>query len=693
MTTATLDPHERATGGTLEAPVAPRIPRVDIVHGDQRLDDYFWLRDRQNPEVAAYLEAENAYADAVMRPTEALQEALYQEMLGRIQETDMGVPYRKGAYFYYSRTERGRQYPIYCRKRGSLDAPEEITLDLNALAEGRGFMALGTYVVSEDGRLLAYSTDDTGFRQYTLFVKDLGTGELLATRASRTGSVAWAADDATLFYTVEDEQTKRQHLLYRHRVGEGAHDLVYEEADEAFNLVVGRTRSGAFLILGIGSHTTSEARFLAADQATGEWVLVAPRVPGEEYDVDHHGGSFYIRVNDKGRNFRLVSAPVASPGRESWTEVIPHRPDVMVEGMDFFKDHCVLWERQDGLPHARVTDLRSGRSHRIAFPEPAYAAFPGSNVEWETATYRYTYQSLVTPASVFDYDMDSRAATLLKEQPVLGGYDRTRYRSERLHATAQDGVRVPISIVSRDGVPRDGSAPLFLTAYGSYGFPFPITFSSNRLALLDRGFAFAVAHVRGGGDLGKPWHDDGRMLKKRNTFTDFVACAERLIADGYTRPDRLVIEGGSAGGLLMGAVTNMRPDLFKAVVSKVPFVDVINTMLDETLPLTVGEFEEWGNPKKKDEYDCMKTYCPYSNLRAQVYPVLLVKTSFNDSQVMYWEPAKYVAKLRTLKTDRNVLLLKTNMAAGHGGASGRYDHLREVAFDYAFVLSQVDATG
>jgi len=691
MTTAALD-RRGAPGPEPRPPVARRIPKVDVLHGDRRVDDYFWLRDKQDPEVAAYLEAENAHADAVMKPTEPLQEALYQEMLGRIQETDMGVPYRKGGWLYYSRTEQGKQYPIYCRKKGSLEAEEEITLDLNVLAEGRPFMALGAYLVSDDGRFLAYSTDDTGFRQYTLFVKDLTTERLLDTRALRTGSAAWAADNVTLFYTVEDEQTKRQHRLYRHPAGTEIHELVFDEPDEAFNIGVGRTRSNAFLILGIGSHTTSEARFLPAEQPQGEWSLVAPRIPEQEYDVEHHGESFYIRVNDTGRNFRLVSAPVTSPDRASWTEVIPHRGDVMVEGMDFFQNHYVLWERQDGLPRARVTDLRTHQSHRIAFPEPAYSAFPGANAEWDTTTYRYSYQSLVTPSSIFDYDMDARASTLLKEQPVLGGYDRTRYRSMRLHAQAADGVRVPISIVFRDGLPTDGSAPLFLTGYGSYGFPFPITFSSNRLSLLDRGFCFAIAHIRGGGDLGKAWHDDGRMMKKKNTFTDFITCAQHLVAEGYTSPDRLVIEGGSAGGLLMGAVVNMRPDLFHAVVSKVPFVDVINTMLDESLPLTVAEFEEWGNPKKKDEYEYMKTYCPYSNLEAKDYPAMLVKTSFHDSQVMFWEPAKYAAKLRTLKTHDNILLLKTNMAAGHGGASGRYDFLREMAFDYAFVLWQLGIT-
>jgi oligopeptidase B len=688
MTTPTLDAKDSAQAPP-DPPAARRIPKIDLVHGDRRLDDYFWLRDKADPEVKAYLEAENAYADAVTKSTAPLQDALYDEMLGRIQETDMGVPFRKGAYLYYSRTEQGKQYPIYCRKKGDTDAPEEITLDLNALAEGQAFMALGAYTVSDDGRLLAYSTDNTGFRQYTLQVKDLVAGETLPLRVERTGSVAWAADNETLFYSVEDEQTKRHYRLYRHRLGADAHALVYEEPDEAFNLGVGRTRSRTYLVLGIGSHTTSEARVLPADQPQGEWTLVAPRVPEQEYEVDHRDQRFYIRVNDTGRNFRLVSAPVADPGRHAWTEVLPHRHDVMIEGIDVFRDHYVVWERQEGLPQARVTDWRSGKSHRIAFPEPVYAAFPGTNAEWDATRYRYSYQSLTTPSSVFDYDMETRDVTLLKEQPVLGGYDRTQYTSERLEATAPDGVKVPLSIVYRKGLPRDGSAPAFLTGYGSYGYPMPITFSSNRLSLLDRGFVFAIAHIRGGGDLGKPWHDDGRMMKKRNTFTDFIACAERLARDGYTAPEHLAIEGGSAGGLLMGAVTNMRPDLFGVVISKVPFVDVINTMLDETLPLTVAEYEEWGNPHKKDEYEYMKSYCPYSNLEAKAYPAMLVKTAFNDSQVMYWEPAKYVAKLRTLKTGDRALLLKTNMAAGHGGASGRYDYLREIAFDYAFVLSQM----
>jgi len=673
-------------------PTARKQPRVDVVHGERREDDYFWMREKSNPEVASYLEAENAYADAVMKPTEAFQQTLYGEMLGRIQETDVNVPYRQGAYFYYSRTEQGKQYPILCRKFESLEAPEQVTLDVNLLAEGHSFMALGAYAVSDDGNLLAYSTDSTGFRQYDLFIKDLRTGQSGPAVAPKTGSVAWAADNRTLFYTIEDE-AKRHYRLYRHRLGAATPDeLVFEEPDEAFNIGVGRTRSRDYLVLGAGSLTTAEARILSADDPTGDWRLLAPRIRDQEYDVDHHDGWFYFRVNDTGRNFRLVKAPVSAPGRESWTEVIPHRPSVMLEGVDFFRAFYVLLEREKGLQRLRLVDIASGAAQDVPFPEPAYSVFPAANAEFDTRKFRYSYESMVTPRSIFDYDVDTKTSALLKEQPVLGGYDRNQYVSERLFAAAPDGVPVPISIVYRKDTPRDGSASMLLGGYGSYGIPLPVTFSSARLSLLDRGVVVALAHIRGGGEMGKPWHDDGRLMKKRNTFTDFIAAAEHLLARKYTSSDRLVIEGGSAGGLLMGAVANMRPELFKAVVSHVPFVDVINTMLDATLPLTVGEYEEWGNPQEKGAYDYMKTYCPYTNLAARAFPAMLVKTSFNDSQVMYWEPAKYVAKMRTLKTDANPLLLKTNMGAGHGGASGRYDRLHEVAFDYAFVLGQVGIT-
>jgi oligopeptidase B len=669
-------------------PVAKRVPRRSAVHGETRVDDYAWLREREDPDVRAYLDAENAYTDAMMAPLAPLQQTLYREMLGRIQETDQNVPYRLGRFLYFSRTEQGRQYPIHCRRRQGQEQPEQVTLDLNQLAAGKPFVALGVYQVTDDATLLAYSIDETGFRQYTLFVKDLASGDVVERVAERVGSAAWAQDGRTLFYTVEEERTKRQYRLFRHRIGEGTHDLVYEEEDPAFNVGVARSRSRQYLLLGSSSLTTGEMRFLPSGEPRGEFRIVAPRIPEQEYDLDHHGDHFYIRVNDTGRNFRLVRAPVASPGRGSWAEVVPHRPEVMLEGIDCFRDHLVLLEREDGLPQLRVTDVGSGASHRVSFPEAAYSVWPEANPEFDSAVYRYSYQSLVTPPSVFDYDMQTRARTLLKEQPVLG-YDRSRYETERVFATAPDGVRIPVSLVYRKGLAKDAQAPLHLLGYGSYGIPLPVSFSSDRVSLLERGVVVALAHVRGGGELGKRWHDDGRLMKKKNSFTDFVAAAEFLLANGYARRERLVIEGASAGGLLMGAVTNMRPDLFAAVVSKVPFVDVINTMLDASLPLTVGEFEEWGNPKQKPAYDYMKSYCPYTNLERKAYPAILVRTAFNDSQVMYWEPAKYVAKLRGLKTDRHPLLLKTNMAAGHGGASGRYDYLREVAFDYAFMLGRM----
>ena len=670
-------------------PVAERRAKVDTLHGEVRRDDYFWLRVKTDPAVKQYLEAENAYADAMLAPLKGLREQLYQEMLGRIKQTDLSVPYRRGDYFYYSRTVEGQQYPIFARKRGSLDAAEQITVDLNELAKGQVFMSLSAYQVSDDGNLLAFSIDSTGYRQYALRVKDLRTGVRLPDAAARVTSVAWAADNRTLFYTVEDSISKRSHRLYRHTLGSPDHQLVYEEPDERFSLYVYRTRSRDYLVWQTGSLTSSEVRILPAAKPMAEWTLVSARVPDREYDVDHHGDKLYIRVNDRGRNFRLVTAPVSNPSDANWTEIRPHRADVMLEGVELFANHLVTSERRNALDEITITDLRTGKSHQLKFPEPVYTAFTTSNAEFNTSTLRYSYTSFVTPNSVFDYDMNARTTRLLKEQPVLGGYDKTRYTSERVYATAKDGTKIPISLVYRKNVRRDGKAPALLEAYGSYGAPSSVFFSSNDLSLLDRGMVLALAHIRGGGDMGKAWHDAGRMMNKMNTFTDFIAAAEHLVNERYTSSDRLVIQGGSAGGLLMGAVTNLRPDLFKAVVSHVPFVDVINTMLDETLPLTVGEFEEWGNPKKKAEYDYMKQYDPYSNIARKDYPAILVKTSFNDSQVMYHEPAKYVARMRSLKTDRNPLILVTNMGAGHGGASGRYDRLREIALDNAFMLWQV----
>jgi oligopeptidase B len=704
--------NETAARPAVSPPLARREPVEQVLHGDRRVDHYAWLRQKENPEVTAYLEAENEYTDAVLQPTEAFQDSLYQEMLGRIQQTDVTVPYRLRGYLYFTCTEEGKQYPIHCRRLdadGSLDEP---LLDLNRLAEGHPFLGLGAFDVSRDNQFLAYALDTTGFRQYTLQIKNLWGGELFPEVIERVTSAVWAADSRTLFYTVEDATTKRSHRLYRHVLGSTEPDtLVYEEPDERFRIDIERTRSGAFLLLVIASHTTSEVRYLPARQPQGEFRVIAPREADHEYYVDHHpnpltrhprganpddiGGHFFIRTNSGGRTFRLVCAPVADPRRAKWREIISNRPEVMLAGIEVFRSHIVLFERESGLPYLRVIDLGMeapnalAASHRIEFAEPAYNASLGENPEFDSAHVRFQYESFVTPRSVLDYDVRTHERVLRKQQPVLGGYDASQYVSERLHVAAPDGARVPVSIVYRRDTPRDGSAPLLLYGYGSYGYSLAINFSSNRLSLLSRGVAYAVAHVRGGGELGKPWHDAGRMHRKGNTFTDFIAAAEHLIAERYTSTQKLAMEGGSAGGLLMGAVANMRPELFRVVISHVPFVDVLNTMLDASLPLTVGEYEEWGDPRIADDYFYMKSYCPYTNLEAKAYPAMLVKTALNDSQVMYWEPAKYVAKLRTLKTDSNALLLKTNMGAGHGGASGRYDYLREIALDYAFLLAQL----
>jgi oligopeptidase B len=672
-------------------PVAKKAPKTTEINGRTMVDNYYWLRDKKNPEVKAYLEAENAYTDAVMKPTEGLQKKLYDEMLSRIKETDIEVPYKEGDYFYYSRTETGKQYQIHCRKKGGMDAPEEVVLDVNEMAKGQKFMSLGAYNVSADGNLLAYTTDHTGFRQYSLAVKDLRTGKLLPDHAERVGSVVWANDNKTIFYTVEDDTTKRQYQVYRHTAGtSGSDKLAYEEKDEKFDVYAAKTRSKAYILLFSASHTTSEARYLPAGEPAAEWKVMQPRKQGVEYYPDHNGNFFYIRVNDTGRNFRLVKAPVADPRSQNWQEVVPHRANVMLDDTDFFKNYYVLSERENGLPQIRVTDLRSGESRRIEFPEPAYASYGYTNREYDTSKFRYGYQSFITPRSVFEYDMASGKSSLLKQREVPGGYDRARYQVQQIYATASDGVKIPISVVYLKGAKLDGKGPLYLTGYGSYGYSIDIGFNSDLFSMIDRGVVVAVAHIRGGGEMGKAWHDDGRMMHKKNTFTDFVASAEYLIAQGYGSKDRLAIEGRSAGGLLMGAVLNMRPDLFHAALVGVPFVDVMNTMLDETLPLTVGEFEEWGNPKEKPAFDYMMTYSPYDNIEAKKYPNMLVRTSFNDSQVMYWEPAKYVAKMRAIRTDHNIMILKTNVdPAGHGGASGRYDRLHEKAFDYAYFLTQM----
>lgn len=680
-----------AADNPLAPPVAKKIPHVTEINGHKMVDNYAWLREKTNPEVRAYLEQENVYTDSIMKPTESLQKKLYDEMVGRIKETDVDVPYREGDYFYYVRTEAGKQYPIRCRKKASDNAPEEVLLDVNELAQGHAFMTVAAFAVSPDGNLLAYSYDDTGYRQFTLAVKDLRTGKTLTDRAERVGSVVWANDNQTIFYTQEDPVAKRQYRLYRHTVGSADPDtLAYEEPDERFVVEAFKTRSQAFIFLISRSHTTSEARYIPATQPDADWKIVEPRKQGVEYYPDHNGDSFYIRVNDTGRNFRLVSAPVTDPGSKNWHEVMAQNPGIMIDDTDFFKNFCVLYERENGLPQIRVIDLRNGQSKRIAFPETAYAAYSYVNRVYDTTEFRYGYQSPITPPSVFSYDMETGASTLLKQKEVPGGYDPKKYEVEQIYAVASDGVKIPVSVLRLKDAKLDGKGPLYLYGYGSYGISIDSFFNSNIFSLVDRGAVTAVAHIRGGGEMGKAWHDAGRMMNKKTTFTDFIACAEDLVRRGYGSKDRLVIEGRSAGGLLMGAVLNMRPDLFHAALVGMPFVDVINTMLDESLPLTVGEFEEWGNPKEKAAFDYMITYSPYDNIGAKAYPNMLVKTSFNDSQVMYWEPAKYVAKMRATRTDHNILMLKTNLSpAGHGGASGRYDRLKDTAFDYAFILMEM----
>ena len=682
-------------------PVAPRRPHPTVIHGERLDDDYFWLRQRDDPAVRAYLEAENSYAETMLAPVKALEQQLYDEMLGRIKQTDLSVPYLDGGYWYYTRTEEGKQYPIYCRKQGSLEAPEVVLLDLNALAEGHSFMALGVLEISDDGRFMAYSTDTTGYREYTLVVQEIATGAVVLGPIEKAGATAWAADNRTLFHAVEDS-AKRFFQLWRRVIpsetgvipseakGSPA-EMVYQEDDERFRVSVERTRSRAHILLSVDSHTTSELRFLPAAAPASPWTMLTPRVAGREVEADHLGEGWLLRMNDTGPGFRVVQVPDDDPEKAPWAEVLPHREAVMIEGVEAFAGHWVAWEREAGLVQIRITHRTSGAARYVAFPEPVYEAYAGPNPEWSAGQLRYGYESPVTPGSVYDYDLSTGESSLLKRREVLGGFDPERYGCARLSVPAADGMPIPVSLVFRREPPLGAPAPALLTGYGAYGIPFPVGFSSNRLSLLDRGILIAFAHVRGGGELGKRWHDAGRMAHKMNSFTDFVAVAEALIREGRTAPQLLAIEGGSAGGLLMGAVTNFRPDLFRAVLAQVPFVDVINTMLDDSLPLTVGEYEEWGNPKILEQYRWIRPYCPYTNLARKDYPTMLVRTSLNDSQVMYWEPAKYVARLRTLKTDANPLVFLTNMGAGHGGASGRYDRLREIALDYAFVLWRLGA--
>lgn len=669
-------------------PVAKIIPKITELHGEKLIDNYAWLREKENPETISYLKAENAYTDAMTAHLKTFEELLYKEMLARIKETDMSVPTKHGDYYYYTRTEAGEQYPYYCRKFRSLDAPEELLLNENALAEGKDYLEVGLFEISDDHNLLAYAVDETGYRQYKLYFKDLKTGELLKDDVGFVVSFEWASDNKTFFYTIEDD-AKRSYRLYRRTLGDAEGELIYEEPDALYSVYVSRSHDKEFIFLNIKSKTTSEVRFVKSQTPRDEFQIIHRRENDHKYSVEHRNGEFYILSNKNAKNYRLLTAPVSTPSEDNWKELIAHRQTVLIENVTVFSQHLVLSVRESGLTELEVMNFSTRETKRIGFPEPTYAVYKASNPEFETVKFRYSYQSLLSPSSVYEYDMTTGESVLLKQQEVLGGYNPAEYQSERIWATATDGVNIPISIVYKKGFKRDGNQPCLLYGYGSYGIAIDATFSSSRLSLLNRGVAFAIAHIRGGNDLGKAWHDDGKMMNKKNTFTDFIACAEHLFKEKYTSPSRLAIEGGSAGGLLIGAVLNMRPDICHFAHLAVPFVDVVNTMLDESLPLTIGEFLEWGNPKVKEEYDYIKSYCPYTNLAPKNYPNILVTTSLNDSQVGYWEPAKYTAKLRALKTDKNKLLFKINMDAGHSGASGRYDYLKELAFEYCVMLSML----
>ena len=678
-------------------PVARRVHHENHWHGEVYVDDYYWLRNKETPEVRAYLEAENAYTGHRTAHLKPMQDRIYEELVARVQQTDQDVPMRLRGYYYYTRTEEGLQYPVRCRRRAAADgafdpaAAEEVLLDRNEMAAGLDFLSFGDIAVSDGDDRYAYTTDVTGFRQYTLHVRDLDTGKVHEDLAERVTGVVWAADGETLFYVTEDATTKRSDKLWRLRLG-GAPELLYEEVDELYAINVTRTRDGRYVLLSATSTDTYEWSFLDAGDPAGDFAVLLPREKGHRYSPTHRDGVWYLRTDKDALNFRVVRAAVADPRPEKWEEVVPHRDDVFVARFEVFAGHAVVQEKQRGMARFRVHDFESGQWRQIDFPEAVYAAGSGGNPEWTSTRYRIDYESMVTPPCVFDYDLDTLERELKKQREVRG-YDPAQYETVRVDAKARDGALIPVSLVYKVGTPRDGSAPLWLYGYGSYGSSISPSFNSDRISLLDRGVVFAIAHIRGSRTLGESWRRDGMLMKKKNTFYDFVDAADGLIEAGWTSEARLMAAGGSAGGLLMGAVANLRPDLFCAIHSAVPFVDVMNTMMDASMPLTVGEYLEWGNPNEKEAFDYMMSYSPYDNLEAKAYPATLVTTSFNDSQVMYWEPAKYVAKLRALKTDDNELLLKTKLeAAGHGGASGRYDRWRDRAFEMAWMLKQAGVT-
>ena len=686
--------YSMAHAQTLSPPVAPIKPKEIVAPGGTRTDNYYWLNNREDREVINYLTAENAYTDAVLAPQKALEGKLFAEMKGRIKQQDQSVPYKEGAYYYQTNFIEGGEYPIYVRKKGALTAAEELMFDCNALAKGHNYYNLGGFEVSDNDELALFCEDTVSRRLYTLRVKNLKTGRLYSEAIPNVeaGNFAWATDNKTFFYVVKDPKTLLGYQVYRHVLGADYKKdvLVYEEKDNQFYMGLYRMKSKKYIAIGCDHNgVTSEYRLLEASKPNGNFTVFYPRERGHEYDIQHIGQKFYVRTNHKAQNFRLIETAdnlATTPIRTAWTEVIPNRADVFLQNMDVFTSHLVLGERKDGLAKLRIIGLNKKVDEYLQFDDPAYVAGIGNNPDFDTNVLRFGYSSMTTPSSTFDYNMDTKVKTLMKEQPVLGGFDKTNYVSERVFVTVRDGVNVPVSIVYRKGTPKDGTAPVLQYAYGSYGSNTEPGFSANRLSLLDRGFIYVIAHIRGGQEMGRAWYDDGKLLKKKNTFNDFVDVSKWLITNKYSAPGELFALGGSAGGLLMGAVINQAPELYRGVVAAVPFVDVITTMLDESIPLTTGEFDEWGNPKTKKYYDYMLSYSPYDQASKQTYPNLLVTTGLHDSQVQYWEPAKWVAKLRTLKTGNNVLLLHTNMEAGHGGASGRFNALKEVAMEYAFML-------
>ncbi|MBZ0199417.1 MAG: S9 family peptidase [Ignavibacteriaceae bacterium] len=690
----TIEIFSQEKDSMMKPPVAKRIEKKLTIHNDTRIDNYFWLNQREDPEVISYLEAENEYTKKILAHTEKLQEKLYNEMIARIKQDDQSVPYKDNGYYYYSRYEEGKEYPIYCRKKESLNAPEEIMLNVNEMAEGHAYYQVSGLSVSPDNTFLAFGVDTLSRRKYDLMVKDLRTNKVLADLIpNTTGSAAWADDNKTIFYTTKDDAL-RPFKNFRHSLGAKVDDakLIFHESDDTYNTFVYRSKSGKYILLGSTSTLTTEYRFLKSDNPNGEFTMFYPREKGLEYYIDHFENNFYIRTNLDALNFKLMKTDVNKTSKENWYEVIPHRSDVLLEGFEIFKDYLVVEERAKGLTQLRMIDWKTNSESYVDFGEDTYSAYISTNKDFDSQVLRFGYSSLTTPSSTYDFNMKTNEKTLLKREEVLGGFDPDNYQSERIYATAPDGVEVPISIVYRKGIIKDGNNPLLLYGYGSYGISTDASFSSVRLSLLDRGFVYAIAHVRGGQEMGRSWYEDGKFFKKKNTFTDFIACGEKLVSAKFTNKDKLFAYGGSAGGLLMGAVINLRPDLFKGVVAAVPFVDVVTTMLDESIPLTTGEYDEWGNPNQKDYYEYMLSYSPYDNVEAKDYTNLLVTTGLHDSQVQYWEPAKWVAKLRYLKTDNNMLLLKINMEAGHGGASGRFKRINEVALQYTFFLNLLNIT-